>query len=96
MVPAVLSERLRQVMECKPADGAGLGRAEVPPGPDGRATPLRRAPEGEEAVVGIFPDQSSQEREVASTRMTTVPRAGQAAIDNDGTVLCLKAGDVDV
>ena len=33
---------------------------------------------------------------MASTRMTTVPRAGQAAIDNDGTVLCLKAGDVDV
>ena len=28
--------------------------------------------------------------------MTTVPRTGQAAIDNDGTVLCLKAGDVDV
>ena len=28
--------------------------------------------------------------------MTTVPRAGQAANDNDGTVLCLKAGDVDV
>ena len=46
--------------------------------------------------MGIFPDQSSQEREVASTRMTTVPRASQAAIDNDGTVLCLKAGDVDV
>ena len=28
--------------------------------------------------------------------MTTVPRTGQAAIDNDGKVLCLKVGDVDV
>ena len=85
-------------MECKPADGAGLERAEAPPGPDGEP-PRSDGHQGEEAVVGIFPGQSSlerQQREVASTRMTTVPRAGQAAIDNDGTVLCLKAGDVDV
>ena len=76
--------------------GPGLERAEAPPGPDGER-PRSDGHQGEEAVVGIFPGQSSlEQREVASTRMTTVPRAGQAAIDNDGTVLCLKAGDVDV
>ncbi|MGZ3319093.1 MAG: hypothetical protein ACXU95_17610 [Isosphaeraceae bacterium] len=43
-------------------DGAGLERAEAPTGPDGEP-PRSDGHQGEEAVVGIFPGQSSLERQ---------------------------------
>jgi hypothetical protein len=43
-------------------DGAGLERAETPTGPDGEP-PRSDGHQGEEAVVGIFPGQSSLDRQ---------------------------------
>ena len=100
VVPAVPSERLT------PA-GHGVQAGRTGPGSSGpRRRPARTASHpapmgtrGKKRQWGysqVSRAWSASSGRWASTRMTTVPRAGQAAIDNDGTVLCLKAGDVDV